>query len=166
MAQKNKNTIALYARNFIFGVEDSLVSTSGLISGVAAAGVPRAEIFTTGLILIFVEAFSMGVGSFLSEEFAEDYIGHKKINLQAIIAAIIMLISYFVAGFVPLSPYLFFEVKQAFTVSILCSLICLFLLGSLGAKFFKMSCLKHGIRMFMIGGFAILIGIAVGEFTK
>ena len=55
---------ALYLRNFIFGVEDSLVSTVGLLSGVAVANVDQATIFLTGMVLIFVEAFSMGVGSF------------------------------------------------------------------------------------------------------
>lgn len=63
----------LYVRNFVFGVEDSLVSTVGLLSGVAMAGVARQTIFLTGVILIFVEAFSMVVGSFFSELSAEEY---------------------------------------------------------------------------------------------
>src|SRR3989338_4103836 len=46
----------VYIRNLIFGVEDSLVSTVDLLSGVAAAGVPRSVIFLTGVVLIFVEA--------------------------------------------------------------------------------------------------------------
>ena len=57
-----------YLRNFIFGVEDSLVSTVGLLAGVAAGGVSSAVILTTGLVLIEVEGFSMGLGSFLTEE--------------------------------------------------------------------------------------------------
>jgi hypothetical protein len=44
-----------YLRNFIFGVEDSLVSTVGLLAGVAAGGVSSAAILTTGLVLIVVE---------------------------------------------------------------------------------------------------------------
>ena len=60
-----KDSFAHYFSSFIFGVEDSLVSTVGLLSGVAVAGVTRTDIFITGIILIFVEAFSMGVGNFL-----------------------------------------------------------------------------------------------------
>jgi len=60
-------------RNFIFGVEDSLVSTVGLLSGIAAADTSRFTIITTGIVLIFVEAFSMGIGSFLSEETSEQF---------------------------------------------------------------------------------------------
>lgn len=161
----SKSTTALYLRNFIFGVEDSLVSTSGLISGVAAAGITRSEIFTTGVVLIFVEAFSMGVGSFLSEGIADDYMKQKKMSTKSIIGGIIMMISYFIAGIVPLFPYVFFEVKQAFVISIVGSLIALFLLGSLSAKYFRVKILKHGFRMLLIGGFAILIGIIVGRIT-
>ena len=52
-----------YFRNFIFGVEDSLVSTVGLLSGVAIAGVPSRTILLTGVVLILVEAFSMAAGA-------------------------------------------------------------------------------------------------------
>ena len=54
-----------YYRNFVFGVEDSLVSTVGLLSGISIAGVTNKTIIMTGVILIFVEAVSMGAGSFL-----------------------------------------------------------------------------------------------------
>src|SRR3989344_3129963 len=57
----------LYVRNFIFGAEDSLVSTVGLLSGVAIGGVAKVDILLPGMVLIFVEAFSMAVGSFLAE---------------------------------------------------------------------------------------------------
>ena len=49
---------ALYIRNFVFGVEDSLASTVGLLSGIATAGVNASTIVVTGAVLIFVEAFS------------------------------------------------------------------------------------------------------------
>ena len=58
-------------------MEDSLVSTVGLLSGVAVANVPMTTILLTGLILIFVEAISMAAGSFLSEYSAEGYASHS-----------------------------------------------------------------------------------------
>jgi hypothetical protein len=59
----NKNFI-LYTRNFIFGSEDSLVSTVGLLAGIVSAGIERKEIIISGIVLICVEAFSMSIGSF------------------------------------------------------------------------------------------------------
>src|SRR3989338_159296 len=96
-----------YFRNFIFGVEDSLVSTVWLLSGVAIAGVPRTTILLTGLVLIFVEAFSMAAGSFLCEYSAEGYVsGVDSPTKSNLISGVIMFFSYLVSGFIPLSSYL------------------------------------------------------------
>jgi VIT1/CCC1 family predicted Fe2+/Mn2+ transporter len=155
----------MYLRNFVFGVEDSLVSTVGLLSGVAIAGVPKGTIILTGVVLIFVEAFSMAVGSYLSEYSVEEYtnnVDHS--GLRPIGASIIMFLSYFVAGFVPLLPYLLYEGKTAFYVSIVFSCTALFVLGLISGLLSKNSPLKDGIRMFILGGVAILIGALVGSF--
>jgi VIT1/CCC1 family predicted Fe2+/Mn2+ transporter len=154
-------------RNIVFGVEDSLVSTVGLVSGIAVAGVGRQTIFLTGIVLIFVEAFSMGVGTFVSETDAEEYIEGKKIALpKAIMSAVVMFISYLVAGIIPLCPYMFYETKQAFSVSILLSLISLFILGATGAATFHKKIISHGLRMLVFGGIAIAVGIIVGQVVQ
>lgn len=155
-----------YLRNFIFGVEDSLVSTVGLLSGIAIAAVPRETIFLTGIVLIFVEAFSMSAGSFLSEYSAEEYEAHEEIPARrSMIGAGIMFLSYFVSGFVALLPYYFFEVGVAFGFSVLASLAALFLLGVIGGRVTRTSVLKNATRMVVIGGVAILVGIIVGKYV-
>ena len=152
-----------FLRNFIFGVEDSLVSTVGLLSGVAIAGVPGRTILLTGVVLIFVEAFSMGVGSFLSEQSSREFTQRAELPVRrARTSSIVMFVSYFVAGFIPLSPYVFFPTELAFPLSIAASLIALFLLGFVGARIFRMSAARHGLEMLILGGGAILIGVVVG----
>src|SRR3989344_7763433 len=92
-----------FLRNFVFGVEDSLVSTVGLLSGIALATVPAKTIFLTGVVLIFVEAFSMAAGTYLSESSAEVYAnGTDTPTKPNVLAAVIMFFSYFVSGFIPL----------------------------------------------------------------
>ena len=54
MNSGSRGFFALYTRSFIFGVEDSLVSTTGLLAGIATAGVPPATIFLSSVFLIFV----------------------------------------------------------------------------------------------------------------
>lgn len=159
----SKRRFAHYFRNFIFGVEDSLVSTVGLISGIAIAGVPRGTIFLTGMVLIFVEAFSMGVGSFLSEQSSENFMkqGESKPKFSAI-GAVVMFISYFLSGFIPLSPYVFLTVRQAFPISILLSLFALFVLGWIGGRLANISVWRSGMKMMVIGGIAIGLGVMVG----
>ena len=104
-------------RNFIFGAEDSLVSTVGLLSGIVSAGIIQKEVITSGLILIFVESFSMSVGSFLSERTTEEhYHDFKRAESRTIPAAFIMFLSYLFFGLIPLFPYIIID-KQAFCVT-------------------------------------------------
>jgi VIT1/CCC1 family predicted Fe2+/Mn2+ transporter len=158
-----------YLRNFIFGVEDSLVSTVGLLSGIAIAGVPRPTILLTGIILVLVEGFSMAAGSFLSETSVEEYEGtvSKSKNI-ALIDGVIMFVSYVGAGMIPLVPYTFFTTEQAFTISISLALITLFILGMIGAFYTRVSkrnIFRRGVRMCVIGGIAIAVGVIVGRVT-
>ncbi len=164
MAIRSRKIFASWLRNFVFGVDDGLVSTVGLLSGVAVAGVPRSTIIVTGLILITVEAFSMAVGSFLSEHSVEEYIERKETSFRLpFVDSIIMFLSYIGAGLIPLSPYFFFNTRSALWTSVILSLATLFLLGSLSAKLSKTNILKHSFEMLTIGGAAILVGIIVGR---
>lgn len=167
MAHKKKRNLELFLRNFIFGVEDSLVSTVGLLSGVAAAGVAKQTIFLTGTVLVCVEALSMATGSFLSEHSAEEYESHREVSAQkSIYASIIMFVSYFLTGFIPLFPYLFYSREEAFGLSIAFSLGALFLLGVISGLLLHISWLRKGIEMFLLGGIAIIIGIVVGNIVN
>lgn len=157
----------MYVRSFVFGGEDSLVSTVGLLSGVAAAGITKADIVLTGTILIFVEALSMAVGSFLSENSAEEYLKKSELPLRsAITTGAIMFGSYFLLGFIPLLPYLLWPVSAAFSASIIASLLALTLLGWISGREFKVSAWRSGMKMLILGGLAIGIGIIVGQFIR
>lgn len=149
-------------RNFIFGVEDSLVSTVGLLSGVATAAAPRQTIVTTGVILIFVEAFSMGVGSFLSEDNSTHSDHSRSTHRRITRAALVMFVSYFAAGFIPLSPYLLLPPTSAMPLSITLTLATLGALGLYSAAHNHTSLLRGLLEMFVLGGAATTIGIVVG----
>ena len=153
---------ALFLRNFLFCVEDGLVSTVGLICGNAVAGVPRETIFLTGVVLIFVEAFSMAAGSFLSEASVEEMDGGEDDTRGSVAAGAVMFASYFVAGFIPLFPYLVFAVGQAFPLSVSCSVLALLLLGYWSGRKTN-SAWRKALRMAFVGGLAILVGILAGS---
>lgn len=162
-----KKNFILYTRNFIFGSEDSLVSTVGLLAGVASAGVGRKEIIISGIVLICVEAFSMSVGSFLSEkEIEESSPNNSPKSSKSIRASIIMLVSYIICGMIPLSPYFLMDIKQAFWWSIIASIVFLFVLGFISAKILKIKVLRTTLRMTIMGGLAIGLGVVVGLILK
>jgi len=55
-------------RELIFGLEDGMVSTLGVIVGVAAGTGQRSVVILTGFVVVAVEALSMAAGSYLSNK--------------------------------------------------------------------------------------------------
>ncbi len=161
---KNSKDYSLVIRNFTFGVEDSLVSTVGLLAGIAVAGVAQKTIVLTGLVLIFVEAFSMGVGSLLSEQSVEEYQSKKEVALSGpAFAAVVMFLSYVIAGLIPLSPYMFSVDGNSVWWSVGLTLLSLFLLGAFNGRMFKLRPIRSGLTILIMGGLAIAVGIVVGK---
>lgn len=74
-----------------------------------------------------------------------------------------MFVSYFLSGFIPLSPYLFFETGYALPLSIFVSLVALFVLGAVSGKISGIKYAKSAFRMLFVGGIAIAVGIIVGR---
>ncbi|MFO0703080.1 MAG: VIT1/CCC1 transporter family protein [Candidatus Andersenbacteria bacterium] len=154
---------ASYLRSFIFGVEDSLVSTVGLLAGVAAAAPNRNQILVTGLIYTVVEAFSMAAGSFLSESEAEAYErGAVTPTRRPLFDGLIMFISYLGTGLIPVVPYLLLPAQTALYVSIVVSLVALAGLGLFGARLSHTKPLRHVLKMVLVGGIATGLGVAIG----
>lgn len=145
----------------IFGAEDSLVSTVGVLFGIASTTSETGIMVLTGLVVIVVEAISMGAGAFLSETSSQEVNGMQEEQGSTILDGVIMFLSYFIAGFIPLSPYLFIHVGYAKYISILCSLIALFFLG-----FIPQKRASSGIRMVVIAGIAIFMGFVIAHITE
>lgn len=157
-------TSALYLRTAIFGINDSLVSTVGFLAGISVAGVPRSTIALTGIIYALVEAFSMAMGDFLSEESAEEYVSKSTVNNRSsMIAAVIMFISSALASLIPLMPYFFFTNGTALLVSAGASVLGLFIVGVLSARFSHLPVVWRGVRMALLGGAALVVGVLVGS---
>lgn len=164
---KMKKQTGLYLRNIVFGISDSLVSTVGLLAGIDAAGTPRQAILLTGVVYAFVEAFSMAVGSFLSEQSAEEYeVKGEASGAGPFTAGVVMFISFILASFIPIVPYLLFGVSVALWCSIGFSLIALLVVGVISAKIVRVNVLNHALKMMLLGGAAIVIGVIVGRFIK
>ncbi len=168
MLEEEKQSFASYIRSFTFGVEDSLVSTVGLLAGLDAAGASRGAILGTGMIYLFVEAFSMAVGSFLSEHSGAEYLSeeNKRAVRRSFKDGVIMFLSFAVAGFIPLFPYIVAVQSVGFIVSVVLSLITLFILGIVNAKLVKLNLWKKGLEMLLLGGIAIAVGVAIGYFFR
>ncbi len=63
-----RDKLAASVREVVFGLEDSLVSTLGAVSGVAVGSGEPYIVILTGVVLVCVEAVSMAAGSYLSSK--------------------------------------------------------------------------------------------------
>ena len=159
-------TSALYLRTIIFGITDSLVSTVGLLAGLDVAGAPHATLALTGIVYAFVEAFSMAIGNYLSEESAEEYVAKGTVGTRAAFSGgVIMFFVFVVAAFIPILPYLVSTSSLALVGSVALSILALFIVGLASGKVARLPMLKRGIRMALLGGSAIVIGVIVGLFV-
>ncbi|HWP60223.1 MAG TPA: VIT1/CCC1 transporter family protein [Candidatus Acidoferrales bacterium] len=59
-------------REFVFGIQDGLISTVGLLAGVQGATERNAVVIITGLTAMFAGAVSMAAGSYLSSSAEKD----------------------------------------------------------------------------------------------
>jgi vacuolar iron transporter family protein len=66
-------------REFVFGVQDGLISTVGLLAGIQGATESNAVVIITGLTAMFAGAISMAAGSYLSSS-AEKEIFDKELR--------------------------------------------------------------------------------------
>lgn len=92
-------------RNLTFGIEDSLISTTGVLVGIAAANFDVKHILITGIILILIEASSMAYGSFLSEANFLKTSNRQYTSQQVISYALTMFFAYFFIGLMLLLPF-------------------------------------------------------------
>src|SRR5262250_2158330 len=85
--EKKKETIESRARvrEFVFGIQDGLMSTVGLLAGVQGATESNAVVIITGLTAMFAGAVSMAAGSYLSSS-AEKDIFDKELREAEVLA--------------------------------------------------------------------------------
>lgn len=75
--------LALSIREVVFGVEDSLVSTLGAVTGVAVGTGDQFVVVLSGIVIVVVETVSMTAGSYLSSKSATELLVERERQDQA-----------------------------------------------------------------------------------
>lgn len=154
-----------YVRTIIFAVEDSLVSTTGLIAGISVGVNNKAVVIVSGIVAIAVEAISMGASQYISDDAIEQTVKTRH-NSQALKDGLLMLTSYFVAGLIPLLPVIFFAYPTSLYFSVLFALIGLVILGYVKSKVLRTNPFRGALKVVIVGGLATALGIIVGLVFK
>lgn len=170
MASTNR-LIAESIREIVFGLEDSLVSTLGALTGIAVGTGSTFIVVLSGLVLLAAEGMSMAAGSYLSSKSAYEVEKQlhrtegQKFNHAShpVRAALVMGISYFIGGMFPLAPYFFLPIHLALVVSIPATALVLFMVGAWSSLFTKRPATRSGLEMVIISLTAALIGYAIAR---
>ncbi len=153
---------AEYVKSILFGVEDSLVSTTGLVAGIAAGAQNQHTVLLAGIVAVAIEAVSMGAGEYLSDDAVHELQPAAAPNTSALISGLLMFGSYLIAGFLPLWPIVVFAFPNSVTVSVSVAFMGLFALGFIKGRLLKTSPFRGGLKILIVGGVATLVGVAVG----
>lgn len=160
-----KRIAADYLHSGFFGVEDSLVSTTGALAGIAISATSKSAVISAALVIIAVESTSMAASEFISEQTEED-VENQKNPASPILSGLIIFAGYILAGIIPLFPYLVLPYMQAIPVSIIAALVGLFVLGIYKGKVSHKSPIRSALEVLVIGGIAAGIGLVVGIVFK
>lgn len=150
----------------MFGLQDGLVSTTGLVVGISAGVPDKAIIILASFVAVSVEASSMAAGQYSSEKAVHQLDKSGKHRDSLMMGASLMFFSYLGAGLIPISPFLVFPPDTARVISIVFALGALFLVGFLKGKIVEGRALRSAVEMLIIGGLATAIGLIVGNFLK
>lgn len=155
-----------YLRSIIFGLQDGLVSTTGMVVGMSAGVTDRAIIILAAFVAVSVEATSMAAGQYSSEKAVHQLDKRGRHRDDLIIGSIMMFFSYLLAGLIPISPFLFFDLESARVMSVFAALLSLFVVGYFKGRIVQYRAFRSALEMLIIGGLATVVGLVVGNFLK
>ena len=150
----------------MFGLQDGLVSTTGVVVGISTGISEREIIVLAAFVAVTVEATSMAAGQYSSEKAVHQMDKSGKHTDSLIIGALVMFLSYLVGGAIPIIPTLLFNQPEARYLAIIFSLIGIFTIGLIKGKIVEHRPLRSAIELLIISIIAIGIGIVVGQILK
>lgn len=147
-------------RELIFGLEDGLVSTLGVVTGMASGLSNSSVVILSGIVVVLVESLSMAAGTYLSNK--AEYDLNKKHAAPVLFAALVMFVAYVLGGSIPLLPYFFLSVNQGIVGSVIATVISLYLVGYYKGVVTRTNRVKSGFEMMTVSLLAAGLGYIIG----
>jgi len=152
----------------VFGVQDGIVSTFGLVMGVAGAQVSPEAVLIAGVAGAFSGAVSMGAGEYVSVKVQREMLAARGTvdedgNVSPLRAAAANSGLFVLGAAFPLVPFLVLVGVPAVVLSTTLSILALFVTGALLTRLTRRSPWVSGARMLVIGGGAGVLGYLVGS---
>ncbi|OGD71740.1 hypothetical protein A3A84_03215 [Candidatus Collierbacteria bacterium RIFCSPLOWO2_01_FULL_50_23] len=162
-------------RETIFGLEDSIVSTLGVVVGIAAGTDSRYIVLLSAIVVVVVESLSMGAGTYLSNKSQMEieraqgksgFLRDRKIVAKSVTDSVFMAVSYILGGLTSVLPFFFLSPRDAIIPSVLISVLTLFYVGFAKGKMARINPFKSGLEMSTISLTAAGLGFVVGKLAS
>ncbi len=155
-------------REVIFGLEDSLVSTLGVVIGIATGTQNRQLVILSAVVVIVVESLSMTAGTYLSNK-SEMEVAHKSASAsthKSLYNSLFMGVFYVLGGLISVTPFLFLSVHSAIIPSVILSFIVLFIIGYVKGSVAGINKIKSGLEMSLVSLAAASVGYLIGRISS
>lgn len=166
-----------FLRDIIFGVHDALLTNIGIVTGFVAALQDSRLIIVAALIDVFISAFAMAFGTYLSRTSETEYLEDKldaehhtalaETMATPVMGGVVMWFTYVISGFIPLIPF-FFPIPAADSMryGVILALIIFFVVGAFKGMVTKTSPWKSGLQFLSFGAFAAVVGYLIGTYGQ
>ena len=151
-----------YLRSVMFGLQDGLVSTTGVVVGISTGVDDKNVIVLAAFVAVMVEATSMAAGQYSSEKAVHQMDRTDRHRDSLAIGAVIMFGAYIFGGLFSIVPTVAFGQPEARIIAVVSALIGLFGAGYFKGKLVDQSPLRSAGELTLIGAAATAIGIIVG----
>lgn len=155
-----------YLRSLMFGLQDGIVSTTGVVVGISTGVNNKEIIILAAFVAVTVEATSMAAGQYSSEKAVHQMDKTGKHTDSLLIGALIMFIAYMIGGAFPIIPTIIFDQSTGRILAVASAFIGLFIIGYIKGHVVEHKPLRSAIELFIIGSIATAIGVIVGNLLK
>jgi|SRR3989344_2952263 len=166
LKRKLRDYEGIVVKDLILGGQDGLVDVLGVILGVATATGSVKLVVIAALSSAIAESFSMGAVAYTSQKAFEEYSRRRKNSLRYIkpfFEGIVVFMSTLIGSLIPIIPFLVFKLNLAILISLLLSLVVLFVAGVLSGRIVKSEhWIRSGLRIMLIGAGAAFVGYLAG----
>lgn len=155
-----------YLRSLMFGLQDGIVSTTGVVVGISIGVENKAIVVLAALVAVMVEASSMAAGQYSSEKAVHQMDKTGKHTDNLFVGGFIMFFAYLLGGMFSIIPILIFDQSTGRYMAIASAFVGLFVIGYLKGKIVEHKPWRSAIELFIIGAIATTVGLLVGHFLK
>jgi vacuolar iron transporter family protein len=156
--------IGHYLPDLVYGANDGIITTFAVVSGVVGADLSRTIILILGFANLFADGISMGASNYLARRSSvearssrEDAFRHAAATIAAFVAA----------GLVPLVAYLLpLPPDSRFVAAAVLTAATLFSVGAARSFVTRLSPLRSGLEMLLIGALAAVAAYLIGAFAS